>query len=387
MQSVEIMQIVITFIFTVGAVLCVYFGRKQEGEEEKVAPILSDKEKKPRWTIWKISLLVCVLIAILNTGILILQLIAPDMDDFSLVPPTTAPTLTLTSTLPPVTPIPQPPTTAILSPTSIPVEAIFGQDGRVYLGDLMILDPLGKNLGCFGGGKISYAPTREYFLVVLDCFEGDNHAFLFRANGDDKRQITDEWDYVNYYDFEWALDGQSFTYQRINDCCVAPPPDAPPAGRIRYDVRTREKNLVSDTVTSSDIQVIFLRPSCGKTYYIQSGKTIELRYGAWGANGEERARDNARYLTVNLTIDGRPFNGQRLFVSSSFIPCDNIPSNSYWIQHTALIDSLAPGEYTVEVVFTFDQEITDGYDIDNDGQLDSYDTSTPIFQTYTIVVQ
>jgi hypothetical protein len=111
---------------------------------------------------------------------------------------------------------------ATTAPTPTVATATIGKD-KVYLSNRMILDLTDKTLGCFGTAKISYAPTHEYFLVVLDCFEGDNEAFLFRADGSDKRRITGKWDYINYHEYEWASDGQSFTYQRVNDCCVVPP--------------------------------------------------------------------------------------------------------------------------------------------------------------------
>lgn len=111
-------------------------------------------------------------------------------------------------------------------------------DGQVYLGDLLLLDTATDTPGCFGVGEISYSPTREYFLVVIACFEGDNEAFLFNADGSNRRRITGKWNYINYFDYEWASDGQSFTYERINSCCADPPPDAPPPGPVRYDIQT-----------------------------------------------------------------------------------------------------------------------------------------------------
>jgi hypothetical protein len=276
--------------------------------------------------------------------------------------------------------------TPIPSATPTLVEAKVGQGGKVYLGTLMILDPTEKDLGCFDAGSISYSPTKEYFLVVLNCFEGDNDAFLFRADGSDKRRITGKWDYINYHDFEWAADGQSFVYQRINDCCVVPPPDAPPAGRVRYIVRTGEKTLLSGTTTLT-AQTFFLRPSCGMTYNAQAGKPIEVQYGAWGVNGAKLAEDNKEHLTVKLLIDNQLVSGQRQFdAPMSSIPCGNVLPGSYWIVHATLIDSLSPGKHTIEVIYTFDQEITDGYDSDNDGALDRYEANKPIRQTYTILV-
>jgi hypothetical protein len=279
-------------------------------------------------------------------------------------------------------------TRATLTPSDTPalVVAKVSQNGKVYLGTLMILDPTEKDLGCFDAGSISYSPTGEHFLIVLNCFEGDNDAFLFRADGSDKRRITGKWDYVNYHDFEWAADGQSFVYQRVNDCCVAPPPDAPPAGRVRYDIKTGEKTLLSGTTTAM-AQTLFLRPSCGTTYHAQADKPVEIQYGAWAANGVELAEENKKHLTVELLIDHQPIARQRQFdAPMSSIPCGKVLPGSYWIVHATLIDSLSPGEHSIEVIYTFDQEITDGYDSDNDGELDRYRANKPIRQVYTLLV-
>lgn len=131
-------------------------------------------------------------------------------------------------------------------PTSqSPAISAIGRDGQVYLGDALILDTSEEAPGCSGVGEIGYSPTRAHFLVILTCFEGDNEAFLFRADGSDKRRLTGNWDYLNYFDYSWLPDGQAFDYRRINSCCATPPSDAPPAGLVRYDVASHEKTLIT----------------------------------------------------------------------------------------------------------------------------------------------
>lgn len=192
----------------------------------------------------------------------------PTAADVAQVPPTPTPAPTIappTPTLPAprvtgstVTPLSVPSVTPLAIPTLTPQpvptalptvpanggRAVIGEDGRIYLGDQLLLDPAADVGGCFDPGEISYAPTEEYFVVVLSCFEGDNHAFIFKEDGGQKRQITGLWDFVNYDNFEWSDDGQEFIYQRINSCCAEPPPDAPPPGRVSFNVETGQKILL-----------------------------------------------------------------------------------------------------------------------------------------------
>jgi hypothetical protein len=130
------------------------------------------------------------------------------------------------------------------------------------------------NLACFGIGAITYAPTRNYFLVVFQCFEGDNEAYLFRADGSGKTRVTGKWDYINYSDYQWAADGLSFTYQRINSCCLSAdqiPASAPPQGIVRYEVISGVKVLVATPTPPAD----FFR-----VINMQSNDVLNVRSGA-----------------------------------------------------------------------------------------------------------
>lgn len=151
------------------------------------------------------------------------------------VVPVTTPTPTAIAT---VAPPPSPTATTMLT-------AKKTADGKVYLGDQLLLDVAQDAPGCFGIGPIAYSPVGKYFVVVADCFEGDNEAFLFRADGSGRQRLTTQWDFINYYDFEWAADGSAFIYRRINSCCAVPPPEAPVPGRVQYDVQTGAKTVVS----------------------------------------------------------------------------------------------------------------------------------------------
>jgi hypothetical protein len=144
-----------------------------------------------------------------------------------------------------------------------PIEkAVIKDNVYVYLGSKLLLDATQKDLGCFGVAKISYSPTGEYFVVILGCIEGDNEAFLFRADGTDKRRITGKWDYINYCFFKWEPDGKSLIYSRINSFGAPPeaiPASAPPPGIVRYDVQTREKTLPYRVVNVASDDVLNVR--------------------------------------------------------------------------------------------------------------------------------
>ncbi len=202
----------------------------------------------------------------------------------------------------PVTPNPTAETTP--SPTPIPT-AVVRDDGKVYLDDVLLLDPATEAPRCRRVGEISYSPTQEHFLVLLACPEWDNDAFLFKADGSDKRPITGEWDYVKNYNYRWSSDGQSFIYERINSRAVSAaeiPETAPLPGLVRYDVGSGEKTLLAEfrvvNVQSGDVlnvrsgpgvenEIVGALPSDGMGVQITGagaaiGDTIwvPVRYGA-----------------------------------------------------------------------------------------------------------
>jgi hypothetical protein len=124
----------------------------------------------------------------------------------------------------------------------------------VYLGSTLILDSQQEDPGCFGATEISYSPTKEYFLIILGCFEGDNDLFLVRADGKAERQISGKWDHLLYDKYEWSADGQSLFYFHVRSCCEDNiPSDTIPDGLVRYDIRTAEKTWIAE--------------GCGRVFY------------------------------------------------------------------------------------------------------------------------
>ena len=169
------------------------------------------------------------------------------------VPPTTTPTAMATATNSPEPTNPPPTETAVPpsvtpTPTMVPlVTAVYQDDGTVTLDGAVIFDIEAEGIPCFPDipAEILYAPTNAHFLVIPACIEGDNYLYLFLADGSGKQLITAEWDFVNFTNASWADDGQSFTYERINSCCLTPPDDAPPVGLVQVDVLTGEKVLIA----------------------------------------------------------------------------------------------------------------------------------------------
>ena len=207
-----------------------------------------------------------IFLLLLTLGLLALAACSPDYEAVANTAVTAAPVAIARETaLPTNTPMPEPtvqpatatptpeitvtetavPPTPTITPTATPAItlATASDDGKIYLEDQVLLDIQAEGLPCFPDipAEIVYAPTNDHFLVIPACIEGDNYLYLFRADGTDKRLITEPWDYLNFNNVTWAEDGQSFVYQRINSCCLAPPPDAPPPGMVRYDLLTGEK--------------------------------------------------------------------------------------------------------------------------------------------------
>ena len=106
------------------------------------------------------------------------------------------------------------------------------------------------------------------------------------------------------------------------------------------------------------------------------------------AKGEKLITDTVSSIKIDLYIDGKLSEGTRyseIFPMSS-ITCGDYLDGAYWILNKATIEPLLPGEHEVRVVYTFLREITDGYDFNSDGKLDTYGPESSFYQQYTIVV-
>ncbi|MEW5870327.1 MAG: serine/threonine-protein kinase [Chloroflexota bacterium] len=175
---------------------------------------------------------------------------------------------------------------------------------------------------------------------------------------------------------------------------VTPSPTRPVATQAKIlptatNTSTPTRVLPSDTPTSLPPQVLYLRPSCGKSFTVQANRPIHLIYGLWGVKGADLARETRPAINVRLTINGSRLQGelQSDLLSMSEVPCGTNLDGAYWVYYTIDLGSYSSGTYSIQVDFTFSQEITDGYDVNKDGKLDTYNSKTPIQQKYTLVVK
>jgi len=152
------------------------------------------------------------------------------------------------------------------TPTSLPKARIV-ENKKVYLGDKLLLDIKDYEPGCSEFYKIDYSSTNDYFYVLLGCFENDDRLFLFKADGNDEKEVTGEWDVANNGIVNWDPDGKSFVYHRINSCCVEPErfgEKGPPEGMVRYVIATGEKTLVGQYRPPTTIPTVSPKTGPGK---------------------------------------------------------------------------------------------------------------------------
>lgn len=102
------------------------------------------------------------------------------------------------------------------TPTSLPsVIAITAEpDGKVFWDEVLLVDMAQEAPDC-EAKEISFSPSREHFLVVLECFAEDlNEAYLrayrFQADGGGERVINDAGERLSSY--FWAPNGNWLFY-------------------------------------------------------------------------------------------------------------------------------------------------------------------------------
>jgi hypothetical protein len=120
-------------------------------------------------------------------------------------------------------------------------------------------------------------------------------------------------------------------------------------------------------------RMVDLRPACGKIQDAPSTEEITLR-AYWGANGVELAQQASDIVDIAISLNGEAVESNRspLQLSASEVPCGTELANSYWLVESASIGTLAAGEYAITLEYTFTEQLSDGYDSDEDGLPDSY---------------
>jgi len=140
--------------------------------------------------------------------------------------------------------------------------------------------------------------------------------------------------------------------------------------------------------------VLQLVGGCQTTFYVQANERLELHYGHWGVIGADFIEQNDAAMDIRLTINGTQYQGRRANpLGLSELPCVEREdfSDAEWNESQYLHDevtvSLDPGTYDVLFVVSLDDEISDGFDSDNEGSLDVYGPGEIFRREYTIVVR
>jgi hypothetical protein len=113
---------------------------------------------------------------------------------------------------------------------------------------------------------------------------------------------------------------------------------------------------------------------------IEAGQQV-LFYWRWGAATEDYLQDYIDVASFDLNIDG---------VSVGFVTirsedlCEEEGYCATWKLSEAL--TLSKGSHMVNLTVWLDREITDGFDLDNDGNLDTYGPSEWILESACEVI-
>lgn len=169
----------------------------------------------------------------------------PLVQEAVIKPPTATPSVVASPVPDTSTPTPTP--RDLPTPTPTPTLAppfVVDERGNLWQGDRLVVNTEEVAPAC-SRGSILPSPRGDYVVFLLSCIENENEAYLISTDGQDVRRITDQWDAVNGEALLWAPDGRAFVYERINACCIQPPPTAPQAGLVLYDVATGEKRLLA----------------------------------------------------------------------------------------------------------------------------------------------
>jgi hypothetical protein len=142
---------------------------------------------------------------------------------------------------------------------------------------------------------------------------------------------------------------------------------------------------------SGQMRQIALRSACGKMQQVTSADSVTLQ-AFWGTKGADLAEMSNDIVMIELVLDGEVLESTRspLLLSASDVPCGTSLAGSSWLVESAYVGELAPGSHTVNVRYTFAEQISDGYDANRDGRLDSYGPGGDwlmVTTEYTLVVR
>ncbi|MBX2999226.1 MAG: hypothetical protein KF893_12000, partial [Caldilineaceae bacterium] len=130
-----------------------------------------------------------------------------------------------------------------------------------------------------------------------------------------------------------------------------------------------------------------LRPGCEATLTASTDDLIILST-AWGVKGYSLAAYHDEIMRVEIDLNGEPLYTYRADLRPmSAIPCGSrLGTDVYWVTEVAEL-FLPPGRHTIDVYFYFPERVTDGLDLDRNGQPDEYGPGYVPARSYTLTVR
>jgi hypothetical protein len=115
---------------------------------------------------------------------------------------------------------------------------------------------------------------------------------------------------------------------------------------------------------------------------------LVIYYGGWAARGIDLTQDNVEHLNVEIFMDGNQIQGgiRQSVIPMSAVPCGDVLPDAYWIFNAMEFDALSTGKHSIKVRMFFDIEITDGYDLDIDGNFDMHGPGEITPNNYVLIV-
>ncbi|MBL8187898.1 MAG: SH3 domain-containing protein [Acidobacteria bacterium] len=175
-------------------------------------------------------------------------------------------------------------------------KAQVSEDGTTLrLGNRVLLT--NEKDGFMSVHQVRHSPDGKRFLVIACGFEcNDNIGFVFNADGSGKRKFTARWDFILQDKIEWAADGQTIFYFRVNSSGADSPRNAPAEGWIEMNVATGRKSAARSRTLKPDAKYAVFRLPANDSLNVRQTPGVKaksignLAYDASGirVTGEQR---------------------------------------------------------------------------------------------------
>ncbi len=167
-------------------------------------------------------------------------------------------------------------------------KAQVSEDGAALrLGNRVLLT--NEKDGFMSVHQVRHSPDGKRFLVIACGFEcNDNVGFVFNADGSGKRKFTARWDFILQDKVEWAADGQTIFYFRVNSSGANSPRNAPAEGWIEVDVITGRKTAAHSRTLKPDAKYAVFRLRADDSLNVRhtpGGKAKSIGKLAYDASG------------------------------------------------------------------------------------------------------